>query len=77
MNFYGQLGDGTKKDKSTPVNITANFNLSDGEVITKIEAGSHHSIALTSLGRVFYMGKNRLREYLEMEQQWINLFQLI
>jgi alpha-tubulin suppressor-like RCC1 family protein len=38
-NFYGQLGDGTTIDKTTPVGVSGLTNLA------AIAAGSEHSLA--------------------------------
>jgi uncharacterized repeat protein (TIGR02543 family) len=57
-NDYGQLGDGTTIDKTTPTDITSLFSLGVGEKITSIYMGYYHSSALTSTGRLFTWGRN-------------------
>lgn len=56
-NASGQLGDGSVSAKSTPTLITFS-SLSSNERITSIAAGFNHSLAITSLGRVFAWGAN-------------------
>jgi|GEM_PF-2343804 len=55
---HGQLGNGNgTTNVSLPENITANFtDLGAGEIVTFIAAGESHSMALTSLGKVFAWG---------------------
>ena len=57
-NAFGQLGDGTTIDKHVPTDITNKFNLATGETITSFSLGFHHSLALTSAGRIFTWGNN-------------------
>jgi len=57
-NYYGQLGDGTTINKSTPHDITDQFNLTNNETIDKITVGGDHSLVLTSNGRVYSWGRN-------------------
>jgi len=61
-NDSGQLGDGTTTNRSTPTEITSQFNLSEGETITQISLGFYHSSAITSLGRIFTWGRNSNRQ---------------
>jgi Bacterial Ig-like domain (group 3)/Regulator of chromosome condensation (RCC1) repeat len=55
-NSVGQLGNGTTNSSNTPVNV----QLPAGTTITKIAAGYHHSLALTSTGAVLAWGNNGL-----------------
>lgn len=57
-NYYGSLGDGTRTNSLTPVDITSLFNLSSEETIVQIKTSGYHSIALSSKGRVFTWGRN-------------------
>lgn len=58
FNNQGQLGDGTLIDKLYPVDITANFDLNEGEFISKIMLTYYVSAALSSEGRLFMWGNN-------------------
>jgi uncharacterized repeat protein (TIGR02543 family) len=57
-NFYGQLGDGTTTNRTTPTEITSQFNLYAGETIIQVSLGYSDSSALTSQGRIFTWGIN-------------------
>jgi alpha-tubulin suppressor-like RCC1 family protein len=57
-NSYGELGDGTTTDSSTPVPV----DLPAGTHITAIAAGSNFSLALTSNGSVLAWGDNTNEE---------------
>ena len=58
----GQLGDGvlTSTYRTTPTDITPRFNLNAtiNERIVQVVAGSYHSGAISSTGRVFTWGRN-------------------
>ena len=56
-NFSGQLGDGSKSNRTEPVTVVANGALT-GKTITSIAAGDNHSLALSSDGEVFAWGSN-------------------
>ena len=53
-NDYGQLGNGTTTNSSTPVAVS----LPSGTTITAIAGGSFHSLALSSSGQVLAWGRN-------------------
>lgn len=54
----GQLGNGSKATKNTPVKV----KLPKGTKVTAIRAGCEHSLALTAAGHVFAWGLNALGE---------------
>ena len=53
-NTFGQLGDGTTTNRSTPVLA----RIPGGNRITAIAAGATHTLAVTSRGRVLAWGRN-------------------
>lgn len=57
-NAKGEVGDATFDNRPTPVDITGEFSLADGETITKIFAEENNSAAITSLGNLFTWGDN-------------------
>ncbi len=57
-NYSGEMGDGTSQSKNVPTDITANFDLEDGEVILSVPASRTHSLAVTSFGRIIIWGDN-------------------
>jgi alpha-tubulin suppressor-like RCC1 family protein len=52
-NSYGQLGDGTTTDRSTPTKVTGLSN-----AVIAVSAGSFHSLALDRSGNVWAWGYN-------------------
>ncbi|HEX5592828.1 MAG TPA: hypothetical protein VFX35_05725 [Solirubrobacterales bacterium] len=54
-NSFGQLGDGTTTDRSSPVAV----ELPDGVTATALAAGGHHTCAVTSTGGIECWGMNR------------------
>jgi alpha-tubulin suppressor-like RCC1 family protein len=62
-SFYGVLGNGVSdidEMETTPINITENFDLEDGEMIVKIVVGDYTNFAITNTSRVFVWGWNVL-----------------
>lgn len=55
-NASGQLGVGSKEVQKKIVDITANFELQDGESIVEVGAGNTFSYALSNLHRLFVWG---------------------
>lgn len=57
-NQSGQLGIGEIDNIKirTPIDITYQFNLDEGDMITSVSLGSGHSSAMTSQGRIFTWG---------------------
>lgn len=54
MNQYGQVGDGSNSDRTTPVLV----QLPVGVTVTAIAVGHYHSLAVTSTGAVYTWGYN-------------------
>ncbi len=54
-NYYGQLGDGTKANKSSPVQVLLPAGVSK---FTAMAAGKYHSLALTADGKLWAWGYN-------------------
>ena len=57
-NYNYQLGDLTAIDKNYPVDITANFVLSEGETVIKVDFDYEYAAAITNLGQIFLWGRN-------------------
>ena len=58
VNWYGQLGDGTREERYCPTDITSRFNLEVNDRIIQISLGNYHSFALTLMGNIFTWGVN-------------------
>ncbi|MFN0127578.1 MAG: choice-of-anchor D domain-containing protein [Verrucomicrobiales bacterium] len=60
MNSEGQLGDGTTEHRSIPVLVNADAGISAlaGRLVTRIAAGSAHSLAVCSDGTAAVWGAN-------------------
>ena len=55
-NYFGQLGDGTTRDKGTPTRVSG---LASG--VTALSAGAAHTCALTVAGEVHVLGQQQRR----------------
>jgi alpha-tubulin suppressor-like RCC1 family protein len=56
-NNFGQLGNGSNSNRLEPVPVVMTGVLA-GKAVTAIAAGTHHTLALTSEGRVYSWGHN-------------------
>jgi len=59
-NRSGDLGDGTNQRRSTPTEITNQFNLASGDVVEKIYNHYDMSFATTKNGKVYSWGRNEI-----------------
>ena len=57
FNDYGQLGDGTFTNRTTPVAVDLAGVLA-GKTVTAISASAYHTVALTSDGKAYAWGYN-------------------
>lgn len=53
-NYYGQAGDDTRVDRSTPVAVM----MPEGITLASVSAGSYHSLGLSTTGDAFAWGWN-------------------
>ncbi len=56
-NFFGQLGNASNSSRLEPAPVVMTGVLA-GKTVTAIAAGTHHTLALTSEGRVYSWGLN-------------------
>ena len=56
-NLTGSIGDGTTENRNSPTLISFS-GLQSGETISNVNAGSNHSLAITTNGRVYAWGAN-------------------
>ncbi|PKK95029.1 MAG: hypothetical protein CVV60_03405 [Tenericutes bacterium HGW-Tenericutes-5] len=56
---YGQRGNGTNTTAIAKSNITINLNLDEDEIVVLGKMGYHHTLVLTSNGRVISFGRNQ------------------
>jgi uncharacterized repeat protein (TIGR02543 family) len=59
-NISGQLGDLTKTDRFVPTEITTHFGLENADMIIYLSMGFNNSQAITSSGRFFKWGWDKL-----------------
>lgn len=57
-NENGEVGNGGAAVVVTPTDITANFDLDDGDQITQLVVGWKQSFVLTKLGKIYAWGSN-------------------
>lgn len=57
-NTYGQIGDGTTTQKTSPTQISINSQNSAENEWSKINASQFHSFAINSLGQLYGWGRN-------------------
>jgi alpha-tubulin suppressor-like RCC1 family protein len=57
-NESGQLGDGSIVNSLSPIEITDQFLLDQGEKIVSIEAGYSHVVAVTNMSKIWSWGYN-------------------
>jgi alpha-tubulin suppressor-like RCC1 family protein len=66
-NLYGQLGDGTRTNRLTPVAVAG------GHLFRQVTAGYYHSCGVTTDDRVFCWGWNRYGQVGDSSSAWLRL----
>jgi uncharacterized repeat protein (TIGR02543 family) len=74
LNDYGQLGINSPNEfTSIPQRIPLELDVSNNEIITHINAGYNHALALSNLGNVYGWGYNGANQIKSSDQEVINL----